>query len=211
MMSDVQRRGREPKEKDKPGYDERPLWGASGHDDDAEVRLVGNHIYYYAPISTKPVATLIDALHTLSNKQRVLAIENGGEPQPIVLHINSGGGSIFAGVAAMDAVRLCLVPVHAVVDGMCASAATFPFMVAAKRTMNASAYMLIHQLSSMAWGKYEEMKDDMQNAAQFMRLIRKVYLRHTNIKRQRLDKILKKDLWFDSDKCLKLGMVDKVV
>jgi len=210
-MADVQRRGREPKEKD-DDKKELPQWGTDGCGDDAgEVRLVGNHIYFYAPIATKPVATLIDTLHTLANKQRVHAIENGGEPQPIVLHINSGGGSVFAGVAAMDAVRLCPVPVHAVVDGMCASAATFPFMVAAKRIMNANSYMLIHQLSSVYWGKYEELKDDMKNAAQFMRLIRKVYLKQTKIPKSKLDKILKHDLWFDSDKCLKFGMVDEVV
>lgn len=210
MMADM-RRGRQPKEKGKDGDEDQPLWGAAGHDDDAEVRLVGNHIYFYAPIMTKPVAVLIDTLHTLSNKLRTQAIENGGDPPPIVLHINSGGGSVFAGIAAMDAVRLCPVPVRAVVDGMCASAATFPFMVAAKRTINASAYMLIHQLSSIHWGNYEQLKDDMRNSTEFMRLIRKVYLERTGITRKRLDKILKHDLWFTPEKCLKFGMVDEIV
>jgi ATP-dependent protease ClpP protease subunit len=208
-MSDVQRRGRQPKEEEKE--EEELLWGNAGHDDDAEIRLVGNHIYFYAPIMTKPVATLIDALHTLANKQRMYAIENGGEPQRVNLHFNSPGGSIFAGVAAMDAVRLCPVPVHAIVDGMCASAATLPLMVATRRIMNANSYMLVHQLSSGFWGNFEQLKDDMKNAAQFMRLIRKVYLKHTKIPKKKLNEILKKDLWFDSDKCLKLGMVDEVV
>jgi ATP-dependent protease ClpP protease subunit len=210
MMADVQRRGREPKKETKEDNQEL-LWGSAGHDDDAEVRLVGNHIYYYAPIMTKPVAVLIDTLHTLANKQRIQAIEGGGDSAPIVLHINSGGGSVFAGIAAMDAVRRCPVPVHAVVDGMCASAATFPFMVAAKRVMNANSYMLIHQLSSVHWGKYAELQDDMKNSTELMRLIRKIYLKHTKIPKAKLNKILKHDLWFDTDKCLKLGMVDEVV
>jgi ATP-dependent Clp protease protease subunit len=209
-MADIRRRGRVPKETE-PGHDEQPQWGAAGHDDDVEVRLVGNHIYYYAPISTKPVAMLIDALHTLANKLRAQTIENGGDIPPIVLHINSGGGSVFAGIAAMDAVRLCPVPVHAVVDGMCASAATFPFMVAAKRTMNSSSYMLIHQLSAGYWGNFEQLKDDMRNSTEFMRLIRKVYLKHTKIPKGKLNKILKHDLWFDAEKCVKFGMVDEVL
>lgn len=209
-MADAQKRGRKSKDKDDE-KDELPEWGIVGNDDDTEIRIVGNHVYFYAPIMKKPVATLIDTLHTLANKQRTLAIENGGKPQPIVLHINSGGGSVFAGIAAMDAVRLCSVPIHAVVDGMCASAATFPLMIASRRIMNANSYILIHQLSSVHWGKYETLKDDMKNSTEFMRLIRKVYLEHTKITKNKLNKILKHDLWFDSDKCLKLGMIDEVV
>jgi len=209
-MADIQRRGKEPKEKsDKK---ELPQWGIDGCGDDAgEVRLVGNHIYFYAPIATKPVATLVDTLHTLANKQRMYAIENGGKPQPIVLHINSGGGSIFAGVAAMDAVRLCPVPVHAIVDGMCASAATFPLMVSHRRIMSEGSYILIHQLSNWSFGKYEELLDDMKNNKLFMRQIREVYLKYTRIKLRKLNEILKHDLWFSAKKCLKLGMVDEVM
>jgi Prasinovirus head maturation protease len=211
VKADIRRRGREPKETEKDPDENQLLWGSAGHDDDAEIRLVGNHIYYYAPIMTKPVAVLIDTLHTLANKLRMQRIENGGETPPIVLHINSGGGSVFAGIAAMDAVRRSPVPVHAVVDGMCASAATFPLVVAAKRIVNASAYILIHQLSSVHWGNFEQLKDDMRNSTEFMRLIRKVYLERTKIGRKRLDKILKHDLWFTPEKCLKLGLVDKIV
>jgi ATP-dependent protease ClpP protease subunit len=212
MIADAHRRGRQLKEKDQEKEEEnQPLWGSAGHDDDAEIRLVGNHIYYYAPIMTRPVAVMIDALHTLANKLRIQAIENGGDPPPIVLHFNSPGGSIFAGVAAMDAVRLCPVPIHAVVDGMCASAATFPFMVAKKRLIGKDSYILIHQLSSWHAGKYEELLDDMKNSKAFMGQIREVYLRHTKIKRQKLDRILKHDIWFGAQKALKLGMVDEIV
>ncbi len=208
MMADIRRRGRKPKETEKDPDEDQLLWGSAGHDDDAEIRLVGNHIYFYAPIMTKPVAVLIDTLHTLANKLRTQAIENGGDPPPIVLHLHSPGGSVFAGVASMDAVRNCPVPVHAVVDGMCASAATFPMMVATKRIINANSYVLIHQLSAWHVGKYEELRD---NSTEFMRLIRHVYLERTKIKRRQLDKILKHDLWFPAQKCLELGMVDEIV
>jgi len=204
------RRGREPQREEKTEL--LSEWGAENCcEGDGEIRQVGNHIYYYAPIMTKPVATLVDTLHTMANKLRTQAIENGGAPAPIQLHIHSGGGSVFAGVAAMDAVRLCPVPVHAIVDGMCASAATFPFMVAARRIMQESSYILIHQLTSVHWGKFEELRDDMRNSTEFMRLIRQVYLKHTKIPEKRLRKILKHDLWFASHKCLKLGMVDEII
>jgi len=187
-----------------------PRWGVAGHDENGEVRLVGNHIYYYAPIINKHIATLVDNLHSLSNKIRAQAIENGCDVSPIVLHINSGGGSVIAGIAAMDAVRRSPVPVHAIVDGICASAATLPFMVASKRIMGAGSYMLIHQLSSIYFGTYEQLKDCLVNSKELMRLIRKVYLKRTSIPKKKLDRILRHDLVFNAKKCLKLGMADEV-
>ena len=71
--------------------------------------------------------------------------------------------------------------------------------------------MLIHQLSSGLWGKYEEMKDDMKNCDRLMDMIREVYLEHTNIPKKKLDGILKHDLWFDAEQCLEYGLVDEII
>jgi len=201
------------KQKEEKEKEEMPQWGEPSccGGDEGDIRKVGNHIYYYAPVTSKNVVTLIDGLHTLANDQQIDSIEHGGSPPAIVLHINSGGGSIYSGIAAMEAVRRCPVPIHAIVDGVCASAATFPLMVAEKRIMNMNSYMLIHQLSNWTFGKFSELQDEMKNNEEFMRLIKKIYLKHTKIPEGKLDKILKHDLWFDSAKCLKYGMIDEIV
>ena len=67
--------------------------------------------------------------------------------------------------------------------------------------------MLIHQLSSVSWGKYEALKDDMKNNDMLMDRIRKIYQEHTNIPKTKLDQILKHDLWWDAETCLKYGLV----
>lgn len=206
------KRGLESKQKEEiVSEEQQSVWGASEHIEDADVRLVGNHIYYYAPIMPRPIAAFVDTLHALSNKLRIQAIEFGGEVPPVELHINSFGGSISSGIAALDAVRRCPVKVNAIVDGMCASAGTFPFMVAGHRRMNKNSFMMIHQLSSGFWGSYESLKDDIKNSTEFMKLIRRVYQEHTKIPKKQLDEILKHDLWFDAEKCLKLGMTDEIV
>ncbi len=71
--------------------------------------------------------------------------------------------------------------------------------------------MLIHQLSSGMWGKYEELKDDMENNERLMETIRDIYTRHTKIPKKKLNEILKHDLWFDSDTCLEYGLVDEII
>ena len=71
--------------------------------------------------------------------------------------------------------------------------------------------MLIHQLSSMSWGKMDELEDEMENLKELMRRIKLIYKNKTKIDKKNLDEILKHDLWWDAKKCLKMGLVDKIV
>ena len=68
--------------------------------------------------------------------------------------------------------------------------------------------MLIHQLSSWTAGKYAEMQDDMKNNDLLMKTIKDLYIEHTKIPKRELTKILKHDLWWDANKCLKYGLID---
>ena len=78
------------------------------------------------------------------------------------------------------------------------------------RVIYPNSYMLIHQLSSMAWGKMDELEDEICNLKELMKRIKKIYKVKTNIDKNKLDEILKHDLWWDANKCLKVGLVDKI-
>ena len=77
--------------------------------------------------------------------------------------------------------------------------------------MHKHSYMLIHQLSSGLWGKYEDLKDDMENCDSFMKTIKDIYEEHTNIPKKELAKVLKHDLWWDAETCLKYGLIDEII
>ncbi len=97
------------------------------------------------------------------------------------------------------------------IDGSAASAATLISVVADKRFIHQNSFMLIHQLSSVMWGKYEEFKDEMENLDMLMSRIKDIYKEHCSIPKKELDEILKHDLWLDSAKCVKWGLVDEIV
>ena len=44
-----------------------------------------------------------------------------------------------------------------------------------------------------------------------MKVIKKIYKKKSTIPEDKLDEILKHDLWWKSKKCLKYGLVDKVI
>ena len=70
--------------------------------------------------------------------------------------------------------------------------------------------MLIHQLSSGMWGKMEDMEDEMINLKIIMARIRKVYEDTSKLKKADIKEILKKDMWWDAEKCLESGLVDHI-
>ena len=182
------------------------------NDDNNIVSSINNVIYFYSEVNRPKNLDLnrkIDSMSkTLVNRSNSLGLK---EPPPIKLHINSFGGSLFAGFSTVDYILNSPVPVHSIIDGCAASAATIMSVVAEKRYMNRHSVMLIHQLSSGMWGKYEEMKDSMENCDLFMEMIKKIYNEHTDMPKKKLNEVLKRDLWFDAETCLKYGLIDEII
>jgi ATP-dependent protease ClpP protease subunit len=129
----------------------------------------------------------------------------------IHLRINSYGGDLFAGISTVDTIRDLKSRVYTYVEGAAASAATIISIAGKKRFIGKNAFMLIHQLSSVCAGTYEQMNDGQENNKRLMALIKSLYKQYTKIPMKELDSILKHDLWMDSDTCLKYGLVDNVI
>ena len=170
-----------------------------------------NKIYYYAGVNRESAAELNKKIGELESKSLTLGYNLDIDPPTLKVLINSGGGSITAGISSMDTILRCKVPVHTYVDGFAASAATFLSVVGEKRFISRNSYMLIHQLSGNFWGKYSEFEDEKQNLDLMMKTIKDVYKKHTKLPMKKLDEILKHDLMWDANTCLKYGLVDEIV
>ena len=183
---------------------------ASG-DDNNVVSAIGNRIYFYSEVTRTKILELNRSIVKLGNQFKTSSDLLGNDPAHIKLHINSYGGSVFAGFSAVDYIRNSKVPVTSIIDGCAASAATIMSVVAQERLMHENSFMLIHQLSSMMWGKYAALKDDMINNDLLMAKIKGIYENHTKIPKKELDKLLSHDLWWDAKKCLRYGMIDGII
>lgn len=140
-------------------------------------------------------------------------MKNGFGRPKINLHVNSYGGSIFAGISSMDTILRIrnYVDIITIVEGGVASAGTFISVVGTKRKITKNSYMLIHQLSSFTYGKYSEIKDDMKNYDELMKMIKNIYTQYTEIPANVIDEILNHDLWWDAKTCLKYKLVDEII
>lgn len=176
----------------------------------------GDHIYFYSPVTPESALLLNQKLHNAS-MQNLGGIFNSmyevNQPQPIWLHINSYGGEVFSAFAIADTIERIktTVPIITIVEGCAASAATIISTAGTRRFMRKNAYMLIHQLSDASWGKYNELEDNYVSNTDIMKTMHDWYKTHTKIKADKIDQILKRDLWWNSSICKKQGLIDEII
>ena len=192
-------------EKENPQY----IINTSSSSGGSVTKIIENNLYFYGDITEANILELNASLHELDKKLSVTNVFL--DIRPIInLHINSYGGSLFAGLASVDVLRNLNSEVHSYVEGAAASAATIISVSCTKRFIGKYSKMLIHQLSSGIYGKYNELEDDMENNKHLMATIKSIYKEYTTIPMKKLDEILKHDLWFDSETCLGYGLVDEI-
>tara|TARA_R100000008_G_C3585941_1_gene172275 strand:- start:1454 stop:2074 length:621 start_codon:yes stop_codon:yes gene_type:complete len=184
---------------------------SSGENKDI-VEAANNRLYFYSAVTRSKILQLNKTMTNLNtnlvNRANSLQLQDPGN---IYLHINSYGGSVFAGLSAMDYVRSSEVPVCTIVEGCAASAATLFSVVGHHRQIRRNSCMLIHQLSGIMWGKYEEMKDTMENNTMLMGLIKDTYQEYTKLPKKKINELMKRDLWLDAETCLEYGLVDEII
>lgn len=172
-----------------------------------------NHIYFYSDITSRAIFQFNTEIKMLADGIIAESSSRGIVPTPIWVHIHSCGGSIFAGFSGMDAILNATnrgVPVFTVIEGMCASAATFMSIVGSRKLINPHAYILIHQISSYMGGTFHQMTDDYKNAEKFMEHIKNIYIKNTKISQQEIDEFLLHDIWWNAETALSKGIVDEI-
>jgi ATP-dependent Clp protease protease subunit len=95
--------------------------------------------------------------------------------QPVVpVIIDSYGGQVYSLMSMISDIQHSKIPVATIVQGkaMSCGAILFSFGAQGKRFMDEDATLMIHDVSSMAWGKVEEVK---VSAEETNRLNQKIY------------------------------------
>lgn len=179
----------------------------------ASTKITMNHnrIYFYSDVNRDSIHTLIECINKTKDKCLTMAKDFSITPPPIYLHIHSYGGSVFSALAAIDTIRNCEVPIYSIVEGCAASAATMMSVVASKRFITKNSKMLVHQLSSGMCGQMDDLEEEMENLQTLMTTIKQLYKDHAKIPDDKLDDILRHDVWWNADKCLSYGLVDKIM
>lgn len=134
--------------------------------------------------------------------------------EPIVIRINSPGGSVLDGFALFDTILRLRRKGHHITThgiGMIASMATIIMQAGDERVVDANSWFMIHEIGSGTRGKLSDMEDDLKfskrlNDRLFSILAERSTLSSAAIQRRSK----KKDDWLDAEQTVKLGFADRV-
>jgi len=175
-----------------------------------DISCENNHVYFYCDVTRSSVYKLMTCIHEARDYSVITSMKLNIEEIPIYLHINSNGGFIFAANSIVDLIINSNVPIYSIIEGACASAATLISIVCNKRYIRKHSHMLVHQLSSVVIGKMNEIDDEHANLTKLTEQMKNIYLEHTKMNNKTLTALMKKDLWLDSNECLRHGLADEL-
>lgn len=175
------------------------------------IRVEGRDIYFYVEVDEESVLELNMALTKLDKDLRKSFIDLGIDQTPeIRIFLHSPGGDLHAGMAAMDRIASMKCDTITIADGYCCSAAAIMLLGGKTRAITPNSYVLIHQMSTEFWGKFEEIKDEMENCKMFQQHVQEICESKTGLPEKKIRRLMKHDLYLTAAKCLKYGVVDKI-
>lgn len=129
----------------------------------------------------------------------------------VVLRINSPGGNVTDGYAIANALRSHPGKKTAVVEGLCASAATFPACACDEIHMHAESFFMIHG----PWGEVSGSPADMGSQANLLGdmtdLCTALYQRKSGASEEQIREWLSRDTWMTPEKAKAAGFCDLII
>lgn len=135
--------------------------------------------------------------------------------KPILLVINSKGGSVHDGLAIYDTMVLLRRAGHTVNTlgiGEVFSMATVVLQGGEKRLITPSTYLMIHEVSSWNWGKLSEQSDTVKYLAELEKRTLGILAERSKLTVAGIrTRYKRKDWWITPEDALKFQLVDAIV
>lgn len=131
----------------------------------------------------------------------------------IGLYINSPGGSVSAGLAVYDTMRLIPNDVSTLAMGFAASMGQFLLTTGArgKRFVLPNARIMMHQPSAGIGGTTADIEIQAENLQYTKRSIERITAEHTGQSAETIARDGDRDRWFTAEQAVEYGLVDRVV
>lgn len=178
-----------------------------------------NHTFYFnTPVGESSVRSCMQRLSYWDRLDPKCSME---------IVFNSPGGSVIDGLALFDYIQELKRGGHSITTktrGMAASMAGILLQAGTERVMAKEAWMLIHEVSTMAIGKIGEIEDEVKFVKRIQDRVLKIFADGCAEAHKRDPKVhpkpftvsqlrknwARKDWWIDSDEALEHGLVDRV-
>lgn len=144
-----------------------------------------------------------------------LETEASGAPEKAIkVHVMSPGGSVYHGLAIYDTIRGIKSPVETIGLGLQMSMGSI--LIASgdpgTRRMTENSTNMVHEVSSGARGKLNEMEIDVAESKRLNERLKGIYVTHTGLNHDFWDIAMKyNDMFLSAEQSVQLGLVDRII
>lgn len=154
-----------------------------------------------------------DSAAEIINKLWYLELTNPGKP--ILLVINSPGGSVDSGFAIWDQVKMISSPVTTLITGLAASMGSVLSLCATKghRFATPNSRIMIHQplIGGVIKGQATDLEIQAREMLKTREALIQLYMRETGKDYTTVEKAIDRDNWMSAEEAMAFGLVSKVV
>lgn len=173
---------------------------------DVYSRLLRDRIIFLGQTIEDQVANVVIA--------QLLFLDFEASDRDISIYINSGGGSVTAGLAMYDAMQFVRSPVSTVCMGMAASMATVLLCAGEKGKRIAMPNSVVHQHPAAFGGGMEGYAPDIEIRARWLletqRRTREIMAKHTGQPLSRINQDFDRDRFMSAQEAKEYGIIDEV-
>ncbi|WP_265482911.1 head maturation protease, ClpP-related [Lactobacillus sp. PV037] len=141
------------------------------------------------------------------------ALQKVGNVKEINLHINSPGGSVFAGIAINNMLQQHPAKVNVYVDALAASIASVIAMAGDTIFMPENSFLMIHNPAMMLYGNASDLRKAADDLDQMTKASVATYLNKSNgkIDEDKLHELMDAETWLTAQEAVDYGLADEIL
>ncbi len=159
------------------------------------------------------LGTPIDAMVSNVIIAQLLFLAREDDEKDIMMYINSPGGSVTAGLAIYDTMKLIKPDVSTVCIGLAASMGTILLTGGeqGKRMALPNATIHLHQVMGGAEGQASDIEIQARETLRLQAILRNILTETTGQKMKQIEKDTDRDFWLDAPAAQKYGLIDRIL
>ena len=159
------------------------------------------------------LGTPIDAMVANVIIAQLLFLAREDDEKDIMMYINSPGGSVTAGLAIYDTMKLIKPDVSTVCIGLAASMGTVLLTGGTQgiRMALPNATVHLHQVMGGAEGQASDIEIQARETLRLQSILRNILTETTGQTMKQIEKDTDRDFWLDAEAAKKYGLIDRIL